>query len=140
MKPAALAHQPLTLTDQVLALRAWRMPDMITYQHGADEWWLTPLDDALPLIRLNRAGFELLTAMDGHMTVGELLGRFGKWVCGPDGQNGCWHLERWSLPNYSLCYYGIEPPTGGHRLNIKWDLLLQQIREEIGRASCRERV
>lgn len=129
MKPVAALHQPLTLTDQVLALHAWRMPDMITYQHGPNEWWLTPLDDALPLIRLNRAGLELLMAMDGHMTVGELLNRFGKWVCGPDGHTGCWHLERWPLPNYSLCYYGTEPPAGGHRLDIKWDLLLQQIRE-----------
>ncbi len=129
MKPTVSIQHPLTLTDDILRLRAWRMPDMITYQHGADEWWLTPLDDALPLVRLNRAGLELLAAMDGHMTVGELLGRFGKWVCGPEGQNGCWHLERWSLPHYSLCYYGTEPPTGGHRLNIKWDLLLQQIRE-----------
>ncbi len=129
MKTGAVPQSPLTLTDDILRLRAWRMPDMLTYRHGADEWWLTPLDDNLPLIRLNRAGVELLTAMDGHTTVGELLGRFGKWVCGPDGHNGCWHLERWSLPGYSLCYFGTEPPSGGHRLNIKWDLLLQQIRE-----------
>ncbi|MFM8540258.1 MAG: class I SAM-dependent methyltransferase [Nitrospira sp.] len=129
MKLAATLHQPLTLSDQVLALRAWRMPDMIMYQYSANEWWLTPLDDQFPLVRLNRAGLELLTAMDGHATVGELLNRYGKWVCGPEGQNGCWFLERWSLPNYSLCYYGTEPPDGGHRLNIKWDLLLQQIRE-----------
>ena len=37
-------------------------------------------------------------------------------------------LEHWSLPTYSLCYYGIVPP-GGHRHKAKWDLLLQQVRE-----------
>ncbi|MFM7842038.1 MAG: hypothetical protein ACKO9T_09225, partial [Nitrospira sp.] len=65
------------------------MPDMIMYQYSVNEWWLTPLDDQFPLVRLNRAGLELLTAMDGHATVGELLNRYGKWVCGPEGQNGC---------------------------------------------------
>ncbi len=101
---------------------------MIIYQHMTDEWWLTPLDDHLPLIRLNRVGMELLTAMDGHVTVGALQDRYGKWVCGPDGETGQWHLERWSLPTYSLCYFGTEPPTGD-RHGAKWDLLLQQVRE-----------
>ncbi|WP_447976736.1 class I SAM-dependent methyltransferase [Candidatus Nitrospira bockiana] len=104
------------------------MPDMIVYQHASDEWWVAPLDDDLPLIRLNRVGVELLSAIDGHVTVGGLLERFGKWVCGPDGQTGQWHLERWALPTYSLCYYGTEPPSGD-RHGAKWDLLLQQIRE-----------
>lgn len=119
----------LPLTDDVLGLRVWRMPDMVIYQHAADEWWLTPLDDRLPLVRLNRMGIELLTALDGKATVAWLLEKFGKWVCGPDGETGRWHLERWSLPRYSLCYFGTEPPTGQHRSNAKWDLLLQQIRE-----------
>lgn len=128
MKQTSALHPPLVLTPDVLKLRAWRMPDMIIYQHALDEWWLTPLDDHLPLIRLNRVGVELLTSMDGHTSVGALLDRFGKWVCGPDGQTGQWHLERWSLPTYSLCYFGSEPPSGD-RHGAKWDLLLQQIRE-----------
>ncbi|MGQ0811617.1 MAG: class I SAM-dependent methyltransferase [Nitrospiraceae bacterium] len=130
MKTAAALHNPLALTDEILKLRAWRMPDMIAYQHYPDEWWLTPLDDALPLIRLNPMGLELLTSMDGHITVEALLTKYGKWVCSPDGQPGQWHLERWSLPNYSLCYFGTDPPAGDHRLGAKWDLLLQQIREK----------
>ena len=79
-------------------------------------------------IRLNRMGLELVTAIDGHHTVSSLLDRFGKWVCGPDGETGQWHLERWSLPNYSLCYFGTDAPSGD-RHGAKWDLLLQQIRE-----------
>jgi ubiquinone/menaquinone biosynthesis C-methylase UbiE len=128
MKPTALQHAPLPLTPDILKLRAWRMPDMIVYEHGPDEWWVAPLDDHLPLIRLNRVGVELLMAIDGHTSVSTLLDRFGKWVCGPDGETGQWHLERWSLPNYALCYFGTEPPTGV-RHGAKWDLLLQQIRE-----------
>jgi ubiquinone/menaquinone biosynthesis C-methylase UbiE len=37
-------------------------------------------------------------------------------------------LERWALPRYSLCYYGTEPPTQD-RHGLKWDTLLQEIRE-----------
>lgn len=129
MKPTAALQEPLTLTADVLNLRVWRMPDMVVYQHGPDEWWLTPLDDQLPLIRLNRIGVELLTAMDGHVTVAWLLEKYGNQVCGPDGETGRWHLERWSLRGYSLCYFGSEPPSGD-RLGAKWDLLLQKVREE----------
>jgi ubiquinone/menaquinone biosynthesis C-methylase UbiE len=128
MKQSSVLHAPLILTGEIRLLRAWRMPDMIIYQHTPDEWWLTPLDDQLPLIRLNRVGMELLTAMDGHVTVGALQDRYGKWVCGPGGETGQWHLERWSLPTYSLCYFGTAPPTGD-RHGAKWDLLLQQVRE-----------
>ncbi len=103
---------------------------MIAYQHRHDEWWLTPLDDNLPLLRLNSLGLELLTSMDGHITVDALLQKYGKWICSPDGQTGQWHLERWALPEYSLCYFGTEPPAGDHRLGAKWDLLLQQIRNK----------
>jgi ubiquinone/menaquinone biosynthesis C-methylase UbiE len=117
---------PKPLTGEALKLRAWRMPDMVVYQHADDEWWLTPLDDTLPLIRLNRVGMELLTALDGR-PVGSLLERFGRWVCGPDGETGQWHLERWSLPHYSLCYFGSEPPIEGR--HTKWDMLLQRVRE-----------
>ena len=66
--------------------------------------------------------------MNGHTTVRALIDRYGSRICGPDGQPGQWHLERWALPNFSLCYYGTEPP-GGHRHQAKWDVLLQQIRE-----------
>jgi len=128
MKPTAAIQKPLELTEDLLKLRAWRMPDMVAYQHVPDEWWLTPLDDSLPLLRLNPLGLELLTSMDGQTTVAALLQKYGRWVCGPDGQTGRWHLERWSLPGYSLCYFGTEPPTGD-RHEAKWDLLLQQIRE-----------
>ncbi len=72
MRPAAAVSEPLALTDEILRLRAWRMPDMVAYQQGPDEWWITPLDDNLPLVRLNRTGLELLTSMDGHITVGSL--------------------------------------------------------------------
>ena len=128
MKPGAVLHTPLSLTPDILSLRVWRMPDMVIYRHASDEWWVAPLDDHLPLIRLNRIGFELLTAIDGHVTVAGLFERFGKWVCGPDGQTGQWHLERWALPTYALCYYGTAPPAGD-RHGASWDLLLQQIRE-----------
>ena len=128
MKPTAAIQTPLQLTGDILKLRAWRMPDLVAYQHEPDEWWVTPLDDHLPVLRLNRAGIELLTSMDGHDTVEGLLAKYEKWVCGPDGQTGHWHLERWSLPGYSLCYFGAEPPSGD-RHGAKWDLLLQQIRE-----------
>jgi len=127
MKPSSVLHTPLSLTADILALRAWRMPDMVIYRHASDEWWVAPLDDHLPLIRLNRIGVEFLTAIDGHVSVAGLLERFGKWVCGPDGQTGQWHLERWALPTYALCYYGTAAP--GERHGVSWDLLLQQIRE-----------
>lgn len=121
--------QPLALEGDVLSLRAWRMPDIVVYQHNQNEWWVAPLDEDLPLIKLNRLGAQLLGAMDGRTTVGGLLQHFGKWVCGPTGETGRWHLERWSLPRYSLCYFGNEPPTGD-RAEAKWDLLLQQVREK----------
>ena len=128
MKPAVAAHEPLNLTGETLNQLAWRIPDLVAYQHSEDEWWLAPLDDNLPIIRLNRTGLELLQEMTGHTTVGALAEKYGTKVCGPDGQPGQWHLQRWALPTYSLCYYGTEPP-GGHRHKAKWDVLLQQVRE-----------
>lgn len=128
MKPVAAVQEPLHLTGETLTLLAWRIPDLVAYQPHHDEWWFAPLDDTFPLVRLNGTGFEMLTAMNGHVTVGALLEKYGSRVCGPDGQPGQWHLERWATPNYSLCYYGTEQP-GGHRHKAKWDLLLQQIRE-----------
>lgn len=128
MESAPNLVEPLNLTEDIRRLRAWTMPDMVVYRRSSDEWWLTPLDDHLPLIRLNRVGIELLLSIDGQTTVAALLSRFGKWVCGPDGHNGHWHLERWSLPRYSLCYFGLEPPTI-NRHQASWDLLLQQVRE-----------
>lgn len=119
---------PMTLEGDLLQQRAWRMPDLIIYQHGPEEWWVTPLDEELPLIRLNRRGASLLAAMDGKSTLATLLHQFGKWVCGPNNETGRWHLERWALPHYSLCYYGSEPPSG-HSAEAKWDLLLQRVRE-----------
>ena len=128
MKPAVAVHEPLSLTGERLHLLTWRIPDLIAYQHHSDEWWVAPLDDNLPIVRLNRTGLELLQAMNGHTTVGALLEKYGTRVCGPDGQPGQWHLEHWALPTYSICYYGTEPP-GGHRHKAKWDLLLQHVRE-----------
>ena len=128
MKPAVAAHEPLNLTGETLNLLAWHIPDLVAYQHNEDEWWFAPLDDNLPIIRLNRTGLEMLQAMNGHTTVGALVEKYGQQVCGPDGQPGQWHLEHWALPTFSLCYFGTEPP-GGHRHKAKWDLLLQQIRE-----------
>ncbi len=69
MKPAAAVQEPICLTEEILALRAWRIPDLIAYQHAYDEWWLAPLDDTYPLVRLNQSGIEMLTAMNGHITV-----------------------------------------------------------------------
>jgi SAM-dependent methyltransferase len=128
MKPAAAVQEPISLAGDALQLRAWRIPDLVAYQHAFDEWWLAPLDDDYPLVRVNRVGIDMLAAMNGHITVGALVEKYGNKICGPDGQPGTWHLERWSLPNYSLCYFGSEAP-GGHRHKAKWDVLLQQIRE-----------
>ena len=128
MKPVAAVQEPLLLSGETLGLLAWRIPDLVIYQHTSDEYWLAPLDDNFPLLRINNTGVEMLRAMDGHTTVGALLEKYGNKICGPDGQPGQWHLERWATPNYSLCYYGSEPP-GGHRHKAKWDILLQQIRE-----------
>jgi SAM-dependent methyltransferase len=128
MQAKSVIQDTLALTDEVLALRASRMPDMVVYQHGDEEWWVAPLDDALPLLRLNRTGAHLLAAMDGQVTVGTLLAKFGNRACSPTGETGRWHLERWSLPRYSLCYFGTQPPTKD-RGEARWDLLLQQIRE-----------
>jgi SAM-dependent methyltransferase len=116
------------LTDSMLNLRAWRTPDMLFYRHREDEWWVAPLEDQIPLIRLNPAGAELLAAMDGNVTLGTLLERYGGRVCGHDGETGRWQLERWALPEYSLCYLGAEAPTTD-RTGARWDLLLQKIRE-----------
>ena len=114
MKPAVAAHEPLSLIGETLSLLAWHIPDLVSYQHHADEWWFAPLDDNLPIVRLNRTCLEMLQAMNGHTAVGALVEKYGAKVCGPDGQPGQWHLAHWALPTYSLCYFGTEPP-GGHR-------------------------
>jgi ubiquinone/menaquinone biosynthesis C-methylase UbiE len=119
---------PQVLEGDILNQRAWRMPDIVIYQHAPEEWWVAPLDEELPLVRLNRMGAALLGAMDGRMTIGALLNQYGKWVCSPTQQNGRWHLERWAQPRFSLAYYGTEPPSG-HSADAKWDLLLQKVRE-----------
>lgn len=119
---------PHKLEGDILQQRAWRMPDIVIYQHGPEEWWVAPLDEDLPLIRLNRMGAALLGAMDGRMTIGMLLNQYGKWICSPSQYNGRWHLERWATPRFSLAYYGTEPPSG-HSAEAKWDLLLQKVRE-----------
>lgn len=121
-------QESLQLTEAVQAQRAWRMPDMVVYQHSHEEWWLAPLEDTLPLVKINRIGANLLAAMDGKATVKSLLSSFGPRVCGPSGETGRWCLERWSLPKYSLCFFGAEPPKKD-RGDARWDLLLQQIRE-----------
>ena len=118
----------LPLTDDLLAQHAWRMPDMVVYQHGHEEWWLAPLDDAIPLVRINRLGANLLKAMDGKITVGTLAAKFGNRICGAQGETGRWCLEHWALPRYSLCYFGSEPPMKD-RGDARWDLLLLKIRE-----------
>jgi ubiquinone/menaquinone biosynthesis C-methylase UbiE len=118
----------LTLTEDVLVQRVWRMPDMVVYQHAYEEWWLAPLDDAIPLVRINRIGANLLAAMDGQATVGTLVAKFGNRICGTKGETGRSCLERWSLPRYSLCYFGTEPPMKD-RGDARWDLLLLKIRE-----------
>ena len=120
--------QPLALEGDVLQQRAWRMPDLVVYRHGPDEWWVAPLDEDLPVVRLNRMGASLLGAMDGRLSIQALLTQFGQWICGPNRETGRWFLERWSLPRYSLCYFGTDPPSG-HNVNAKWDLLLQKVRE-----------
>src|SRR2546430_4043157 len=85
MKPVASpAQDSLALTGDVLALHAWRMPDMVLYQHAYEEWWLAPLEDTVPLVKINRAGLNLLNAMNGKVTVGALLEKFGHRVCGPN--------------------------------------------------------
>ena len=123
------AIQPQGLEGEVLQQRAWRMPDLIVYQSGDEEWWVTPLDEDLPLVKLNRMGASLLGAMDGRSSIQALLNQFGKWVCGPNQETGRYFLERWATPRYSLCYYGSEAPSG-HSVNAKWDLLLQKVREQ----------
>ncbi|MCA9471363.1 MAG: class I SAM-dependent methyltransferase [Nitrospirales bacterium] len=127
--PTTQTDDALTLEGEILTQRAWRMPDLIIYQHGPEEWWVSPLDEDLPLIKLNRMGASLLGAMDGRSTLATLLSRFGKWVCGPNQETGQWFLERWALPRYSLCFYGTEAPSG-HNTEAKWDLLLQKVREK----------
>ena len=92
MKPAVAVHEPRNLTGETLNLLAWHIPDLIAYQHHADEWWFAPLDDNLPIVRVNRIGLEMLKAMNGHTTVRALIDRYGSRICGPDGQPGQWHL------------------------------------------------
>ncbi len=121
--------EPLPLEGDILQQRAWRMPDLVVYRHGDDEWRVAPLDEDLPLVRLNRMGAALLGAMDGRLTIAALLDQFGTWLCGPNKETGRWFLERWSLPRYSLCYFGTDPPTG-HNVHAKWDLLLQKVRDQ----------
>jgi hypothetical protein len=77
MKPAVAVHAPKDLIGDVLSLLAWHIPDLVAYQHRDDEWWFTPLDDNLPLVRLNRTGLEMLKSMNGHTTVGALLAKYG---------------------------------------------------------------
>ena len=120
--------EQLTLTPDILTQRVWRMPDMVVYQHAYEEWWLAPLDDAMPLVKINRIGANLLAAMDGQATVASLLAKFGNRACGPNGETGRACLESWSLPAYSLCYFGTEPPMKD-RGDARWDLLLLKIRE-----------
>src|SRR5438093_1051130 len=129
MKPVVSpAQDSLELSDEVLALHAWRMPDMVLYQHAYEEWWLAPLEDTVPLVKINRAGLNLLNAMNGKVTVAVLLEKFGPRVCGPNGETGRQCLERWPVPKYSLCYFGTEPPAGD-RGDARWHLLLLKIRE-----------
>ncbi len=92
MKAMAAIRNPLSLTGDTLPLLAWHIPDLVAYQYQPDEWWLAPLDDDLPLIRLNRSGLDLLKAMNGHTAVGTLLEQYGTKIFGPDGQPGSWHL------------------------------------------------
>ncbi len=80
--------EQLTLTPDILEQRVWRMPDMVVYQHAYEEWWLAPLDDAVPIVKINRAGANLLAAMDGQATVALLLAKFGNRVCGINGETG----------------------------------------------------
>src|SRR5437867_3814841 len=85
MKPiVSPAQDSLELSDEVLALHAWRMPDMVLYQHAYEEWWLAPLEDTVPLVKINRAGLNLLNAMNGKVIVAALLEKFGPRVCGPN--------------------------------------------------------
>ena len=49
MKPAAAVQEPICLTEEILTLRTWRIPDLVAYQHAYDEWWLAPLDDTIRL-------------------------------------------------------------------------------------------
>ena len=72
-------------------------PTLSSFSTIEDEWWFAPLDDNLPIVRLNRTGLEMLQAMNGHTTVGALVEKYGTQVCGPDGQPGQWH---W---NIGLC-------------------------------------
>src|SRR2546422_9656364 len=102
MKPVASpAQDSLALAGEVLALRAWRMPDMVLDQRAYEEWWLAPLEDTVPLVKINRAGLNLLNAMNGKVTVEALLEKFGQRVCGPNGETGRQCLERWSVPKRS---------------------------------------
>jgi ubiquinone/menaquinone biosynthesis C-methylase UbiE len=128
MQLPSAREELLLITDEVLTQHAWRMPDVVVYQHAYEEWWLAPLDDAVPLVRLNRVGANLLSSMDGKVTVGQLLAKFGNRLCGPAGETGRMCLERWSTPRYSLCYFGAEPPMKD-RGDARWDLLLLRIRE-----------
>ncbi|NJN70903.1 MAG: class I SAM-dependent methyltransferase [Nitrospira sp.] len=111
MKLAAAIYEPHDLTGETLGFLAWHIPDLVVYQHITDEWWLAPLDDNLPLIRLNRTGLDLLRAMTGHTTVGTLVEQYGTKICGPDGQPGEWHLARWRLPTTHFAITGLSHPA-----------------------------
>ena len=100
MKPAVAAHAPLSLIGETLSLLAWHIPDLVVYQHNQDEWWFAPLDDNLPIVRLNRTGPEILQAMSGHTTVGTLVKNMGQRPADrtDNRDNGIWNI-------------GLCPPT-----------------------------
>ena len=128
MKPVAAVQEPLHLAGETLNLLAWHIPDLVAYQHTEHEYWFAPLDDTFPLVRLNDTGVEMLRAMNGHTTVGRTAGKIwgeNLWTGWPAGTMAFGTL---GYSNYSLCYFGTEPP-GGHRHKAKWDMLLQQIRK-----------
>ena len=127
MEQTALLHPPLTLNGDILKLRAWRMPDMLRISMRM-KWWITPLDDHLPLIRLNRIGAG---TRDRHRWPSH-----GEQLAGSFWKMGVW--SRWR--NRSVAFGAVvlaqllalflrnrraERRSARH----KWDLLLQQIRE-----------
>ena len=50
---------PQTLDEDMLSQRAWRMPDILIYQHGPEEWWVAPLDEELPSSPIKPHGRDL---------------------------------------------------------------------------------
>src|SRR5438093_685662 len=70
MKPiVSPAQDSLELSDEVLALHAWRMPDMVLYQHAYEEWWLAPIETTVS--HLFREPSEAM----GGLTYGRLLAK-----------------------------------------------------------------